>query len=1312
MFRVDRSLLLLWISERTKKESVVLTGSPGAGKSWIIAQFVRSCRSTKRPNLALSAEDFEVRSIAELTHALGLKTDLITLLANLGSGAVLIIDGLDALRSNVSQRTFRELIRRVSVELPGCAVLTSIRTFDLQQSTELQRLFFAPTTTVARPFTEIGVGAFTPEELRHVSEQVPEFEYLFHQDSGEFHELLRNPFNLHLCVLLLLRGFPWKDLSVAQSQTQLMDIYWASRINHPSYGQDARALLRSLLRRMVDGHALSLSQDGADTLGPTWLLELLKSEEVLRVSSTGRLSFAHNILFDYAIARLLLDENSLLSFLTEDPSRSIFFRPSVSFFFHHLWLTDRSLFWNVVSKIFASASIPERVRIVAAAAIYDAATEPNDLDPLFQLTADISSTGLTSLLRAVQAFGGLQSRKRTLWLDLLNRVSEKPSVQSINEQVGLLSAASDSTEAEEQNLIAQTSRRLLRWMWDQSSALSPAGAADLADFGSGRILPVALRFYSSDREASRHLVLEMLDRLELPTAGPHEAFRLAHEIGNIVRDDPAVGIEVYRRLFGHEEKSEASSLIGGPVFQMRSTRRQDFSLALYALQSEFPNYVRRAPLEAAVAAIESVNAEVPRERRIPPDGEKFSFRFMGDEARYVSDYSEIWDSGGQDYLSLSILDAALNHAAQLLETDATRSNGIAIVRTIAKRNIYAVGWKRLLQATRRNPAPLHSLALELLSTPLLLSAPETTVDAGEVIKAIYGESLVDGASATAIEQAIADIPGAAIIGRYEKPLSIRNRLLMCIPSDRLRSNELKDLASSLSSTQAAAENRPYHHTSFEWLSREQALRLQGLDTTTPENAGLLEALKPLESFERKFLNEVPDLDECAKIGRSIEQITPILMDFDGPEELSTRARGALCAVAETILKNPSLPKGEALWSICRSILLQGALDPSPRFNPEYHLSFDRPSWGGQSPRIEATQGLGHLIWSWGLDLDAVEALKLLSQDLVPAVRFQVPSAILGLYKRDAHDEFWTLVEAMIENEPTPGVMIGLVHVLGQVAGTDPRRVSGLLSRVIERGFIFSEQHELIEQTVGILLWLYIGRDEAKANDQLQLFEDDASLYHRALAQEVFATTAYFRLGNSAERAGFRKARTVVERILAAVYRAQVAALAEPVTEARGEKLRNLFSVLKNAAFHITQLLKDTTAKPDDDKSIGRELYFELKPVLELLASPPVQPNMPYLLPETAHHLMEAFNSVLDYDPHTILKYAASVCKAGTAPGYAFDPMAMTESVKFAERVLADHRDTLGRTETATALGDVLDSFVKAGWPEAVRLAFKLDEAVR
>jgi hypothetical protein len=50
--------------------------------------------------------------------------------------------------------------------------------------------------------------------------------------------------------------------------------------------------------------------------------------------------------------------------------------------------------------------------------------------------------------------------------------------------------------------------------------------------------------------------------------------------------------------------------------------------------------------------------------------------------------------------------------------------------------------------------------------------------------------------------------------------------------------------------------------------------------------------------------------------------------------------------------------------------------------------------------------------------------------------------------------------------------------------------------------------------------------------------------------------------------------------------------------------------------------------------------------------------------------------------------------------------------KLVERVLADHKDVLRTPEAANAIGEMLDTFVTAGWPTAMTLTFRLDEAVR
>jgi hypothetical protein len=126
----------------------------------------------------------------------------------------------------------------------------------------------------------------------------------------------------------------------------------------------------------------------------------------------------------------------------------------------------------------------------------------------------------------------------------------------------------------------------------------------------------------------------------------------------------------------------------------------------------------------------------------------------------------------------------------------------------------------------------------------------------------------------------------------------------------------------------------------------------------------------------------------------------------------------------------------------------------------------------------------------------------------------------------------------------------------------------------------------------------------------------------------------------------------------------------------------------------------------------RQLYFELRPLIAALATGSGGIARHYLLPRTAHYLLETLNGVLRYEPGDVIKFAAQTCKAASALNYQFDSMAISEVVKLVERSLADHKNSLKDPSVASALGEILDLFVRAGWPDALRLTFKLDQAVR
>ena len=444
MFRIDRARLVEEIWSKSQQNSVLITGSPGIGKSWIIAQVGRYCKKQGQPYLPLSAEQYPVNSIEELQPALHLKTDVISFFRSLPGSPILMIDGLDSLRSDPSQRTFRELIRRVTQEVPRCSVVASIRTFDLRQSQEFHRLFFSSGVSEPKPFIEVPIPLLSNDELSIVGDQEPALTSLLRNATGEFRQLLSNPFNLRLAWELSTAGTSPEELGGFHSQVQLLNKYWDWRIETPADHHDRKAFLTVVARAMVEQKSLSLA--GADIYNakPGDVFDRLQSDEVIRQSATGRVSFAHNILFDYGVARLLWDETTITQFIEVDLSRTIFFRPSLAYFFHYLWLSDRQLFWKLSFSFFESATLPERARIIPAVTIFEASRVLEDLNPILPCSTDAQTNAVVGVLRAAQTLGALQSSARELWLTVLEKLVPNLRLDFINEYTNLLKSADES----------------------------------------------------------------------------------------------------------------------------------------------------------------------------------------------------------------------------------------------------------------------------------------------------------------------------------------------------------------------------------------------------------------------------------------------------------------------------------------------------------------------------------------------------------------------------------------------------------------------------------------------------------------------------------------------------------------------------------------------------------------------------------------------------------------------------------------------------------------------------------------------------
>jgi len=1338
MIEMQRRDLIADLDSAADQGSLLVIGGPGSGKTWLLQQFAATRQGKGDVVVFLCAEDYAATSFESLTQSLGVTDFIGALKAKTGTGNFLLIDALDALRAEASQRAFRQLISAVQRDLPAWKVIASMRTFDATESVEFHQLFPSRGPAIAHsisiPARNLLVPSLSSEDIADAAIQDNRLLPLFRSGSSRLLMLLRNPFNLWLAIQLLDSDVHIDWFSAVQSDTQLLDRYWSFRVGGHETGARRSKLLSELTESMVDRNSLTLSirelpQKVTDDAAA--LSDLLRNE-VLRRSSTGRVSYSHNILFDFAVSKLLIDESNFLRFLTRTPAHSIFYRPSFSYFLTRLWFQDRTLFWQTITPLIEEKrEHAGRISVIPAFVIYETAESDDDLKPL--LSPAVLTRGTVYVLRAVQASNGLATHKRALWIRLLHQLSLTPKEAFINEFIGLTDEAAQIADGQQESaLVATAARSFLRWMWAVAETDRPKSERDqFTSIAAGRLLPVVLKLFAVAPQEAREVVLAVLERLGNSNASTNEPYWLTHSMESIIENDPELAATVYASIFSYEESSQDKTSMGGPVFSMTSTRAQDYSMAYYILGTQFPLLLSRDIRLAARAMTQAINGEVARK-----EGETLKklgsynaqVNLFGVSSQLASDRSEIWDQTYRASETTGQFVPALMSeiAKRIQDRSITKTEVLAVFNEMATYNKFPVLWKRVLEFIEHDQTILP-YALPLLTTPEILAAPETTVAAGNIVRLAYQHEGVSVTDRRNIEASILSTPDLAMAKDvYRKPTEIRNRLLGCIPREQL-GPEAAPIVEEILSTSKIPENRPLFkigpvtsgaYTNEDWL------RDQGVQPDSEDNRRLLDAQRLLKEFENKYLNETPSVQDCTAVSWPLRSAFDLIRQTQKTDiPVITQVFATVAAVAEEILKDQDLEKESPIVQLCREIVFAAAKysDPVPEVDAD--AAFDYASWGS-SPKVEAAQGAMHYALSYGLDADLRSVITNLARDQAPQVRFQIAARIGNLYQHDG-SFYWEIIEPWLHHERALGVLDALVRslVFSPVVRAERRKVVEHLAVLLSDGIPEGRTADSVTKVaIDSLTQLYVYFNDGDADTILLRFEEDAASYHNELSFMISAASYYLLYEGDGAPDIRERGRKIFVRVLDSVDRQFQSFMGQPVpkdraeAERRGDLISKLLKVIDSAVFRLyivsdanPQLRRDERKAPTTSARIA--LFQDLSPFWDRLAEVNKPERQRPLAPATMQHLMEIFNSLVSAEPVKVLKLASTLLK-GPRLGYEFDQMAKDQVVQLAERILADHREMLSDPQNAARLGDIIDIFVSAGWPQATRLVMQLDSAIR
>ncbi|MEK4058504.1 MULTISPECIES: ATP-binding protein [Paenibacillus] len=1343
------------IRDQIEEQSIVVVGEPGTGKSGVLYDLVNALIEEGRDTVFLAVDHITAKTHSELKEQLGINHELEEVLTNWNGDkpAFLIIDALDAARSEQTVHLLTTLLARVVRRNDRWNVITSIRKFDLRHNREIRNIFSGqPPIEEYCDFElkntcHVQIPEFSDEELSIVSQQSLLLQTLIETADETMKQLLHVPFNLRLMGELIGEGTSIVHLTPIRTQLELLDRYWEERIIQPHDGRrDAREdILRYAVSYMVKHRTLRVPRGFAATPESTRELDQILSKHVLiewQPSLTfspdsSNLTFAHHVLFDYAVERMLIrSQVDVTQMLASDPNLVLIIRPSFDMHFQHVWSQDhsRSHFWNLVFRFMKSVNIPEIAKLVGPVTAARFSVSMSDLSPVIQgiECMPTKSIGEEALLHTVRALSALESTEFTNlltgktaspWAELVEHLSKQLSDKNeyiIRILLSLLCKHLTNLTTKQLEHVGAASRNYLDYVWSRENSLE--GLVTLA-------IPWVCQTYHSNIIESSSLLKRVLQKERLSNFGYLEIPWLAYNVKNIMNYDPAFVKELYISAFSYIEDSKDTTTLGGSkILSLRSNRRQDYESGLYQLAEDFTHFIEIAPIEAITALITIVeNHVLTKQIYLSVDELQDNFLVDGINAIIYADNSYIWDTGihspGDEINNM--LDAFQAYLTGLSKDLSKIGNLQQIVIIFIKHNRMAVLWRRLLISGTYSPSTL-GLEIRFLGWTLpVLKCQDTSNVVGDYLGAVYSYlSLEDRQK---IEFIIHSIPSTLESENLLQGERIRDRLLKKLPLEYVCTSDTRERISELNLFEKADTESPDFPIweSSEYSSRDY-LADEGVPVDEAANLRIQELELPVKLFCEEHRNSHPTLEAVKLILPNLRELWEALSnaETDGvhPKQ-HNHSWGYLAEACSRATKCGDINYDEEMGKFLLSVLLAASQNPEPMSSSHDDQFDETPSWGKPAARIDAAEALTELARFQSFATPGLLAImEELIIDPVPAVRYQVTIRLLNLYST-ANSFMWGLIDRVVNEETNRGVLHGLVQgVLTRLTARYPDKINALAGIIYDRT---APGNRLRHSCIDIFERLYIFYNHSDARVKIQnlilnpLTNTNESRYFVVQLRDAFISGFKEQRYTKTEYASIRKRSWDILLQILQEVKVECQSLVEqaPKDDVLSKELQQKHSDIieivdaANMAVYFSSGAHDK--KNGEDGSVSNSFDFERVKVFFTEADKVLDELADFSIPGVTHHLLQTLEFLVPVDPVAIFMRIVRTIRVGQSGEYQLESMGADLLVRLIERYMAEYRIVFrDNPDCLQSLIEVLDIFVKAGWSSAQRLTYRMEEIFR
>ncbi len=760
------------LRKRAAEGSLLLVGDPGIGKTGACVALYLICRGETENAIFLPAERLTGPNSKLPLHArLGLTNSLSDLFLEWGltTPGYLIVDGLDSVRGYDELNSILSALEELRKNAPPLwRFIASMRRFDadraLRRETPLSRIFGGSNSGIARRLDDLeilSVPELSDDDLDEASKSLPALKTVLLDPN--IRKLAGIPFNLKILVEILGNGVTTSELLNINTQLELLKLYWRRRIENNAKGSQLEDLLRAALTSMLERVEMSFTESHLSTQPErNSLLSDLCSLGVLE-EQTGTSAFlpatyrlTHNVLFDFALARLVLsDLDALVKHLAGDPGLVTMITPSLRMLFADLWDSGsetREVFWQFVLRLAGDERVPAVADLAAVAITSHNAVNDSDIAPLLESledphTRDVALKVVAWLNGSLQVgdidpFVAGGEPWGSLALAAANAaLTEEAAFQSLRLQGLMLKGFAKLSQTVRLQLAA-AARKLLAH-WEESEYVRQRAMA----------IEYVLKTITAQPAENSTSLSNLVHRSTFVEQAWVDGPAIARFLPEAHKVNPTLVCDAYELIFSvPDPPAERVSMTGSRIFGFVSNKRQDLEHARWQLGQNYVEFFKSSPVEATRALVSVVRSSRKLRESHSTSRPPLNVNVGTSTVSVIEDMSYIW------------LDSVVTVHDPIFEMLSAWFDEMTNLRKSARQsynealNVYTTGadgtafWRKLILRAAQEPATLGRDIASMMANRSLLYALDTTKPAGSYIKKVFPH--LEALEREAIERAI------------------------------------------------------------------------------------------------------------------------------------------------------------------------------------------------------------------------------------------------------------------------------------------------------------------------------------------------------------------------------------------------------------------------------------------------------------------------------------------------------------------------------------------------------------------------------